>query len=84
MSQGTINGVSSGSVPCVIFQKRQFRLDWQGGQGLNKCVSLPISQRHHFTGDGHTKPIHTEVLKKEQVLLGLWTCRDWEVHVLSF
>ena len=33
----------------------------------------PTSQRPHFTGDGHTKPILEEV--KDQGLLGIWTCR---------
>ena len=33
----------------------------------------PTSQRPHFTGDGHTKPILNEV--KDKVLLGLWTGR---------
>ena len=36
---------------------------------------FPTSQRPHFTGAGHTKPILKEV--KDQVLLGLWTCRDY-------
>ena len=40
----------------------------------NQINTIPTSQRPHFTGDGHTKPILNEV--KDQALLGLWTCRD--------
>ena len=42
--------------------------------GLGDCMIPFKSVGPHFTGDGHTKPILTEV--KDQVLLGLWTCRD--------
>ena len=36
-------------------------------------IYIPTGQRPHFAGAGHTKPILKEV--KDQVLLGLWTCR---------
>ena len=41
--------------------------------GLGDCMIPFKSVGPHFTGDGHTKPILTEV--KDQALLGLWTCR---------
>ena len=45
-----------------------------GGFGTHHLYeSIPTSQRPHFTGDGHIKPILNEV--KDQVLLGLWTGR---------
>ena len=48
-----------------------------GVRSLRSRSTYPTSQRPHLTGDGHTKPILTEV--KDQVLLGLWTCRDRSV-----
>ena len=35
-------------------------------------ASIPASQRPHFTGDGHAKPILKEVGQTS-----LWTCRGW-------
>ena len=51
-----------------------------GGRKADIHVPTSQSQRPHFTGDGHTKPILTEV--KDQVLLGLWTCRVL-IHSIS-
>ena len=37
------------------------------------ALGFPTGQRPHLTGSGHAKPVLNEV--KDQVKLGLWTCR---------